>query len=51
MGLRIAKQLSSTLSDGCHCKVLAIGRDSYEVRDGFTRFAVNLVEMTCECRI
>ncbi|RYR33318.1 hypothetical protein Ahy_A10g047887 [Arachis hypogaea] len=50
VGPRIATKINKTTEDARYCKVKPAGGHRYEVYDGFTRFPVNLVLHTCECK-
>ena len=50
VGKRIVNELNLTLKDSRYCKVQSAGRNQFEVKDGFTRFVVNLEERTCGCK-
>ncbi|XP_052113691.1 uncharacterized protein LOC107473343 [Arachis duranensis] len=50
VGPRIATEINKTTEDARYCKVKPAGGHRYEVYDGFTRFPVNLVLHTCECK-
>ncbi|KAF7842517.1 uncharacterized protein G2W53_004815 [Senna tora] len=50
VGPRIVKAINETIEDARFCRVKLAGRNLYEVYDGFTRFPVDLVSHTCECK-
>ncbi|KAF7844335.1 uncharacterized protein G2W53_001240 [Senna tora] len=50
VGPRIVKTINETIADARFCRVKLAGRNLYEVYDGFTRFPVDLVSQTCECK-
>ncbi|KAF7844180.1 transposon protein, putative, Mutator sub-class [Senna tora] len=50
VGPRIVKAINETIEDAKFCRVKLAGRNLYEVYDGFTRFPVDLVSHTCECK-
>ncbi|WOK97553.1 hypothetical protein Cni_G06261 [Canna indica] len=46
---RIRKIVDMTMQDAKLCKVIDAGDDEFQVRDGFTTFAVNLRTRSCGC--
>ncbi|KAF7826798.1 hypothetical protein G2W53_017962 [Senna tora] len=50
VGPRIVKTINETIVDARFCRVKLAGRNLYELYDGFTRFLVDLVSQTCECK-
>ncbi|KAF7823096.1 uncharacterized protein G2W53_021240 [Senna tora] len=50
VGPRIVKAINETIEDARFCRVKLAGRNLYEVYDGFSRFPVDLISHTCECK-
>ena len=47
---RIRKIVDTTKQDGRFCRVTYAGDDEFQVRDGFSTFAVNLISKSCGCQ-
>lgn len=39
--------VDKTMQDGRYCTITYVGRDEFQVKDGFNNFVVKLTEKTC----
>ena len=51
MEKRVRDEITIILFGCCHCKVYVVRKDQFKVKDGHTKFVVNLAKKTYESNV